>query len=410
MKLKKRFSASFWGRGLLFFLAIMLLFTLVSRLAASLTVARVSVMGPSSNKIQHTVTVEGRIDKNRELSILTQPDLLVEQVLVNVGQRVKKGETLAELNEADLAEQLTGLKGEKRALELQNQAIRKNQDLVNRKRQRNIARAKADYKRICKENEKARKQKKKRDKAEESVAKEKEREAKRAIRDAEEMPEADSSIEVNNIAIEKLDVQIGKLQSLKEKKGQIRAPKSGVITSILVNVGQKTVETGIFTMADEQAGLKFEGQMSLDDAKYVSPGEEVTLSASGKKKEDLTVNSLELDESKEFMLVTVLLPANPFSIGESASMNVVQESINYPCVVPLTALRQENNKYYVLVAEQRDTVLGEQLTAVKEEVKVLEKNEKNAALESDSLKEDSQIITDMDRYVEAGDRVRLREE
>ena len=64
----------------------------------------------------------------------------------------------------------------------------------------------------------------------------------------------------------------------------------------------------------------------------------------------------------------------------------------------------------MLVAEQRDTVLGEQLTAVKEEVKVLEKNEKNAALESDSLKEDSQIITDTDHYVEAGDRVRLREE
>ena len=50
------------------------------------------------------------------------------------------------------------------------------------------------------------------------------------------------------------------------------------------------------------------------------------------------------------------------------------------------------------------------MTAVKEEVKVLEKNEKNAALESDSLKEDSQIITDTDHYVEAGDRVRLREE
>lgn len=408
--MKKKFTAAFWGRGLLFLLAIMFLFTLISRVTASLTVARVKVTEPSSQKIQHIVKAEGRIEKNRELSVLTEPDLLVEQVLVNVGQRVEKGETLAKLDQTALAEQLDSVRGEKRVLELQNQAIRKNQNQARRKRQRDIARAKADYERIRKENEKALKGKTKRDKAAESAAKEKEREAKRALRDAEEMLETDNSIEVNNIAIEKLDVQIDKLRKLKEKKGRIRAPRAGVITSILVNVGQKTAETGIFTMTDERAGLRFEGQLSLEDAKYVSPGDEVTLSASGKEKKDLTVASLELDESKEFMLVTVLLPAEPFSIGETVSMKVVQESANYPCTVPLTALRQENSKYYVIVAEPRNTVLGEQLIAVKEEVKVLEKNEKDAALESGSLKEDSQIITDTDRYVEAGDRVRLREE
>lgn len=408
--MKKKISATFWGRGLLFLLVIMFLFTLISRVTASLTVARVKVTEPSSQKIQHIVKAEGRIEKNRELSVLTEPDLLVEQVLVNVGQRVKKGETLAKLDQTALAEQLASVRGEQRVLELQNEAIRKNQNQARRKRQRDIARAKADYERIRKENKGAKKGKTKRDKAAESEAKEKERVAKRALRDAEEMPETDNSIEVNNIAIEKLDVQIDKLRKLKEKKGRIRAPRAGVITSILVNVGQKTAETGIFTMTDERAGLRFEGQLSLEDAKYVSPGDEVTLSASGKEKKDITVTSLELDESKEFMLVTVLMPAEPFSLGETASMKVVQESANYPCTVPLTALRQENGKYYVLVAETRDTVLGEQLTAVKEEVKVLEKNEKDAALESGPLKEDSQIITDTDRYVEAGDRVRLREE
>lgn len=408
--MKKKFTAAFWGRGFLFLLAIMFLFTLISRVTASLTVARVKVKEPSSQKIQHIVKAEGRIEKNRELSVLTEPDLLVEQVLVNVGQRVKKGETLAKLDQTALTEQLASVQGEKRVLELQNQAIRKNQNQARRKRERDIARAKADYERIRKENKEAKKGKTKRDKAAESEAKEKEREAKRALRDAGEMPETDNSIEVNNIAIEKLDVQIDKLRKLKEKKGRIQAPRAGVITSILVNVGQKTAETGIFTMTDERAGLRFEGQLSLEDAKYVSSGDEVTLSASGTEKKDLTVTSLELDESKEFMLVTVLLPAEPFSLGETASMKAVQESANYPCTVPLTALRQENSKYYVLVAEPRNTVLGEQLIAVKEEVKVLEKNEKDAALEPGSLKEDSQIIIDTDRYVEAGDRVRLREE
>ena len=77
---------------------------------------------------------------------------------------------------------------------------------------------------------------------------------------------------------------------------------------------------------------------------------------------------------------------------------------------PITALRQESGRYYVLVVEKQNTILGEQEKAVKEEVKVLDKNEMYAALESESIKEDSQIIADSDRYVEAGDKVRLKEE
>ena len=64
----------------------------------------------------------------------------------------------------------------------------------------------------------------------------------------------------------------------------------------------------------------------------------------------------------------------------------------------------------MLVVEKQNTILGEQEKAVKEEVKVLDKNEMYAALESESIKEDSQIIADSDRYVEAGDKVRLKEE
>lgn len=142
----------------------------------------------------------------------------------------------------------------------------------------------------------------------------------------------------------------------------------------------------------------------------VSPGDTVTLKASGREEKDLSVTSVDMDESKEFMVVTVLLPAESFHLGETASMEVIQESSNQSCTIPISALRQENGRYYVLTAEKQETVLGEEERAVKEEVKVLDKNEMYAALESESIKEDSRIITDSDRYVEAGDRVRLREE
>lgn len=440
---KKKKIISFWGRGFLLLMGIMVLFTVISKAAASFTVANVSVTEPTSRKIQHTLIVEGRIEKNRELSVMTQPDLLVKRVLASVGQRVEKGEVLAVLDEVHLREQLDYVRGEKRALELQNEAVMQNQRQAENKRLRDRSQAQEDYELLREKNkrtlaglsvelEKAKRTLKKAErrkdkesslvaqqeveekreayKAARIAAKEEEKVAKRAIREAQGQPETDNSIEINNIAIKKLEKQIGKLTDLEEMKGEILAPRDGVITEILVNVGQKTLDSAIFTMTDDREGFLFAAKMTPEEATLVSMGDTVTLTASGREEKDLSITSLELDESKEFMVVTVLLPAESFHLGETASMKVTQESENHSCTIPITALRQESGRYYVLVVEKQNTILGEQEKAVKEEVKVLDKNEMYAALESESIKEDSQIIADSDRYVEAGDRVRLREE
>lgn len=440
---KKKKIISFWGRGFLLLMGIMVLFTVISKAAASFTVANVSVTEPTSRKIQHTLIVEGRIEKNRELSVMTQPDLLVKRVLASVGQRVEKGEVLAVLDEVHLREQLDYIRGEKRALELQNEAVMQNQRQAENKRLRDRSQAQEDYELLKEKNKRTlagvsgelkkakrtlKKAERRKDKESSLVAqrevaekreaykaariaaKEEEKVAKRAIREAQGQPEADNSIEINNIAIKKLEKQIGKLTDLEEMKGEILAPRDGVITEILVNVGQKTLDSAIFTMTDDREGFLFAAKMTPEEAALVSMGDTVTLTASGREEKDLSITSLELDESKEFMVVTVLLPAESFHLGETASMKVTQESENHSCTIPITALRQESGRYYVLVVEKQNTILGEQEKAVKEEVKVLDKNEMYAALESESIKEDSQIIADSDRYVEAGDKVRLREE
>lgn len=149
---KKKKIISFWGRGFLLLMGIMVLFTVISKAAASFTVANVSVTEPTSRKIQHTLIVEGRIEKNRELSVMTQPDLLVKRVLASVGQRVEKGEVLAVLDEVHLREQLDYIRGEKRALELQNEAVMQNQRQAENKRLRDRSQAQEDYELLKEKN------------------------------------------------------------------------------------------------------------------------------------------------------------------------------------------------------------------------------------------------------------------
>ncbi len=460
--------ATFWLKGLGVLLAAMFLFTVISRATDSITVAKVSVSTPASRKIQHAISAEGRAEKNREISVLTQPDILVRSVLVNAGQRVEKGDVLAILDLAHLEEQFEDVVGEKRALELQNQALEQNRRQEQQSKRKAAARAKSDYHQIIQKNNQAIRKartavnkaqracqkgkdalrnartalkkvqtetEKKKAPLRQKVEKEKEtltsleaalseqrnilaelqktadaekQTAKRAIEDAMATPATDHTDDINDISIQKLNHKIRKLSALKKGKGMITASEGGVITAVLTGVGQKTLDTAIFTMTDDRAGLKFIGQIAPKDAKYMSVGDTVTLESAGNQVE-APIASMELDENKEFMNVTALLPADTFSLGETISMALVQESENYPCTLPLTAIYNDNGKKYILAAETEDTVLGKQQVARKIEVKVLEQNDSYAALESDGIKENSKIITDAESFVKAGDRIRLIE-
>lgn len=349
MNEKKKIHKGVWIKGLLWLFFVVLFFTVVSRIAAAFTVAQVKTGHFSSRKIRHTVTVEGQVEKNRELSVFSEPDIGVKAVFVSVKQRVKKGEVLAQLDMGDLENKIVDAAGEKRVLELQNRSLEKQKGMK-------------------------------------------------------------YQIEANKLSIRRLEEKMQEYEKIRQKKGRIRAAFSGVVTELLVNAGQKTQDGGILTMTDDRAGFVFSGKMKQEGMKYISRGDKITLSLSGREIKNLAVTSLALDEGGELIQVSVLLPAKSASLGEPASIKLVKESENYSCTVPAAAVFRENGKTFVLLAETRDTVLGEQQIAIKKEVKVLEENEDFAALEESVLDKDSVIIIESDRYVEAGDSVRLMEE
>lgn len=90
-------------------------------------------------------------------------------------------------------------------------------------------------------------------------------------------------------------------------------------------------------------------------------------------------------------------------------MKVVRQETDRCLTVPLTALRQENGNKFVLVIEERQTILGTEWIAVRRNVQVRSQNAAYAALESGSLSEEDQVITSTTRPVEEGDVIRLIE-
>ena len=236
--------------------------------------------------------------------------------------------------------------------------------------------------------------------------------AGRALEDAGAAEGTDSTEKINNLDLDAKKKSPEKLEKLKEDQGQILSPVKGVVTELKVSAGDNTPDTAIMTLADLSSGCRFVMQIDKSLEKYIARKDPVRLSpADGQKDiENLEVESITPDgEDKTKLNVTVLLPADTLEIGAAAKMTSMRKEKVQDTCIPVEALHMENSKYYVLVAEEKETVLGTELTAARRDVVVKDKNSTYAALEGNSLLPDDRIITGSDRNIGAGSRIRLRE-
>lgn len=444
-------QSSRWLRALGVFLAVMALFTAASRAAASFTVPRVSVEEIARRKIWHEVTAEGQMEPDGEMAVVCEPNLLLESLNISEGESVTAGDVLAVLDAEDLAEAIESVNGEIRSLELTNQSLEENKRQAQQKRERDIARAAADCEEakaqgeaavwrseqeLAKAKEALAAAKKSLEQADEAdkrelreayqtcratVAEKEEalaaayessrsaqKQAVRNLEDAQQPAASDTDGEINSISMEDLKKKQRKLKKLQEQQGNIYAPQSGVVTKVFVSVGQRTTDTALLTMSSGSGGVKFVAHVGAEDAEYLAKGDTVTLRGVGKSADNCRILSVRAEE--DGAVVTVALEGDLFSVGEHARMTAVRESQEYPCTVPVSALVEEEQKMYVLLMEREDTVLGEQYVARKREVTVEDRNDSIAALDGSALESEASVIVASDRYVGAGDRVRLAEE
>lgn len=442
----------FFAKGFVILLIIFAFFTVASRAADSFLVAQVTVEQPSAKKIEHIVTTEGTVEKNLEIPITAEAGLLVGTVYVKEGEQVEEGSVLAQLDLERLKEQISLLEDEIKTLRLQNEAIAHNEELAGEERQKQLARAKEDYEAAAAKSSEATEraaselsqakeaidrfeageeknamsvseQEEKRTQlwqdyftkqqayedalssAEESI-----REAQRALEDAGEEAQEDASREVNELAIAQKEKQLLAYEELAQAGGMITAGQAGTVTGVFVETGQLTAETAAFTISSREGGVRLGAVIAETDAAYVERGDTVSVEKNGKTYENFSVTGISSREDGSLLLtVSAGEYADALQIGDTVTLRVTKQSELYQTAIPLGAIHTEQNETYVYVAEERDTALGTQLFARKVKVNVLEKNDTWAALEEGALSEDDWVITDTDSYVQAGERVRLRE-
>lgn len=406
-------------KSLFAFLFIMIMCTMLSRAADSMTIPRVQVDKPKTKTIVDEVKAQGRVTKNREEKISTIEGLKVEYVNVSIGSSIKVGDTLVELDITDLETKINEIKENiskdqktlSRATEDYNRAISAKKQVVQTAlNEMNSAKQALDnYSKLSEEE--------KDPSMEESLYSDyqsKKSVYDQAVADSKDTVDLDRTLQdtKDSLQIDEYNKELAKLQPILDSGGKIISDKEGIVTSTFVENGGTTTET-IMSIADKNSGYKFIGQIEKVNRTLVKQGQNVSLNlGSSGIVDNLTVEAIAGSvENPDYLDITVVLPVGVGEIDDSGEIIVSSKSKKYGTCVPIAALRQgDNNNYYILVVSEKETVLGEELVAKKIDVKVEKKDGEFAAINDGAISRSEKVIVDSNKTIEDGDRVRLEKE
>ncbi len=235
--------------------------------------------------------------------------------------------------------------------------------------------------------------------------------AKRAVGEAGDTEPVDESAQLEGKnAIEQLRKQREGFQKLLDNKGKVVSEDDGYVTECCVKAGDRTADSAAILLADGSHGWNFRAEITEEQTQLLSTGDTVTLIfQNGKvKEEDCVISAIRPTEDGMYEAVAAASGEDHF-LGETGSLERTDKSRQFSCCVPLSALYSDNNKDYVLLMREVDTILGTEWSVVKKEVTVVDQNESDAALEDGSLQEEDEIVVFASKAVAPGDKVRLVE-
>ena len=403
-----------------YFLVLMFILTILSRFADSLLIPIVKTETSKGMTITHEVEANGSIIQNREEGIDVIENLKVSHVNVYPGSEIKEGDTLFEIDLTDLKSQIQQVENEISEKEKNLSRATEDYNLAVSRQDKIISDALDAYKEaenlVNKYNNASEEEKQSLDKeaieydynfkktAYNQAVNDKSSNLlmeKRALEDVKEASNTDE-----------LKKKLENLKKIEGAEGKFVSEKEGIVTNVAVVAGDVTSAGSAVYLADKESGYKFVAELSKDLKKYAKQGQSVVLKIGNSNNEigDLTIDSISKGEDDNYK-VSVLLPTGVGEIGDGGNLTLSSKSKKYQVCVPLEALHQEGqDKYYILVVGEEDTILGTEKVAVRVDVSIADKNDTYAALTEGTISNSQKIIVSSNKTIKEGDRVRLEEE
>lgn len=455
------------------FFAVLLVITLIARGTAGATMPVVALQAPSSGTVSRNVMMNGTISYTGGTPFTLPSGLLVTSVPVQVGQTVKAGDTLATFDEEELKRAVASKQAELQQVQVQaaQQAEGDSADPYSAQlAQEQLERAYAETQKTYEEGlESVERMRLKRNEAAQDLENARnaplddtlpksEAEAQKqanidaataALKAAEEalyqvekaaedandaaLSAAQSVEDSRNTALHALEkeeesvadqnelnraaaavsdanaaelqAELDALQALLKEGARYTAPQNGTVIQLNLKVGENSPKVGGL-LADEAADYTLSIPLDKDQAQQITVGTVLHVSQS-KVSGDAAVQNLSETDAEGTVTATATLPQGGWNAG-ACNVSATSQSSRQDFVLPSTAIRQDGDGFFVLAAEEQNTILGLQNVLVRLPVTVLEEGDTTTAV-SGALDYDTQVVVSSDKSVQAGDKVRIRD-
>ena len=211
--------------------------------------------------------------------------------------------------------------------------------------------------------------------------------------------------------IAKIKKEIEKLEK-QSKITEITAPASGYIYNVSVSSGDqltaKTVITYILPETDRICSVSF--TFSSQAAQSIMIG--MPLEVTSGFIEGCTVTGIkpDPDNPRGNKIVKCMVDGNDAWPGEEITVNAGRGNDNYKCVVPSSAVSEDNNGNFIYVIVGSSTPLGDKYTVKRVDVTVEATDGAASAIKGEGLdKYDVMIVVRAEKPLEDGQRVRLED-
>ena len=222
----------------------------------------------------------------------------------------------------------------------------------------------------------------------------------------------------NYLELQKQKKEIDKQKELIEKLEtrrmgtDVTAKYAGEVTAVNVMVGDKvTPESVLAQIGVEGKGYTMEVSVTNEQARRLNVGDQAKVNNYWWGDIRITLAAIRTDRSNPGQGKILEFNVDGDVVdGQSLDISIGEHSNSYSLVVPNSAVREDSNGNFILVAVAKSTPLGNRYTATRVDVSVLDKDGYNTALDAGTDYGYQFVITSSTKPLEAGMLVRLAEE
>ena len=390
----------------LLFFFVMVLLTLIARGTAGAKLARVSVISPGGQELKQSVQFYGTAKPVANVFITVPSGLTIEKVLKEPMDSVAKGDAIALINQAALDEAVIRQRASLRQMELSLESQLKWSDVSDRdlKAARKACdKAQESFDKIKDDDEVSVEDK--------TAAREKLNAAQETLRLAQEAYLEEMLLEQPGartlvLDIAALEAKINTLVFFQEQQYQILSESTGLLANLSLEENMVTTGNEVIGICTSGNGLTLTFQASKEDANNIL-----------KYEPDLKATQEELEEAlrsfdpdintlgQDMVTFTAKLRETGWT-DKGISITGDLWRSDYDLCVPMSALRQDSDGYFVYVMETTQTLMGIDKRVVRRDIYIENTDGRYAAVSGD-ISSNDQVILSSSKPLSDGDSVRV---